>query len=203
MLTYTHSTAGGGGLYNGSDASYTGFPAYPFNTSSRYFRSRQAGNIAFALVNNEPFNVTSADQVLYFDWFVDNAWSYWFVSQSMSLNANGSDVVMQQARVDLYDYDKLVPPGNFSHLAAMLYDPYDAAAGAASLSPVVPPEVAASTPNLASMATEAPLGDYVGRRLLVAFRFSTNVYYLGFGVDNVQVVECPGGVLDPWAAAEQ
>lgn len=71
------STVGGGGLYNGSDPSYTGLPAYPFNTSSRYFRSRQAGNIAFTLVNNEPFVVTSKGQALYFDWFVDNGWPYW------------------------------------------------------------------------------------------------------------------------------
>lgn len=90
------STVGGGGLYNGSDPSYSGFPAYPFNASSRYFRTRQGGNIAFALVNNEPFNVTSRGQALYYDWFIDNAWAYWFVSQSMSLMANGSDVVMHQ-----------------------------------------------------------------------------------------------------------
>jgi hypothetical protein len=214
----THpSTVGGGGLFNGSYASYSGIPPSPFNGSGRYFRTRPAGNIAFALVNNAPIHVTSARQLLYFDWFVDNPWPYWFVAQSMSLLANGSDTITHQARVDLYDFDRLVPPGNFTHLAALLFDGLDsqaggggaagnasAPAGAASgtgayLGPVLLPDVVAATPNLASMATVAQLGDHVGKRVLVAFRFSTNVYYLGFGIDNVMVVDCAEGW---WLAAE-
>lgn len=113
----------------------------------------------------------------------------------MSLNANGSDVIMHQARADLYDYDLLSPPGNMTHLAAMLYDPSDAAGGAAYLAPLVLPDVVASTPNLASMATHAPLGGYLGRRLLAAFRYSSNVFNIGWGIDNVQIVECPAGMF--------
>ncbi|GBF92695.1 hypothetical protein Rsub_05064 [Raphidocelis subcapitata] len=209
-----NATVGGGGLFNGSYYSYSGMPPPPFNGSGRYFRSRPAGNVAFALVNNAPIHVTSTRQLLYFDWFVDNPWPYWFVAQSMSLLANGSETITHQARVDLYDFDKLVPPGNFSHLAALLFDGLDsqaggagnasstakaaangtangtAAGGGAYLGPVLLPDVVAATPNLASMATVAQLGDHVGKRVLVAFRYSTNVYYLGFGIDNVMVVEC-------------
>lgn len=79
----------------------------------------------------------------------------------------------------------------------MLFNTTDAAGGPAYVAPVVFPEVVASTPNLASMATVAPLGDYVGRRLLVAFRYSSNVYHLGWGIDNVQLVDCPPGMFDP------
>ncbi len=184
------STVGGGGLYNGSDKSYSGFPGYPFDNPNRYFRTRQAGNIAFALVNNAPVNVTSKDMSLYFDWFVDNPWPYWFVMQTMSINANHSDIVVHQARVDLYDYDKLTPPGNFTQLASMLFDIYDSQAGDAYLGPVLEPEAIASTPNLASMATEVPLADYYGKRVLLAFRYSTNVNYIGWGIDNVMIVDC-------------
>ena len=187
-----NSTVGGGGLYNGSMFAYTGYPGHPFDSGSRYFRTRQAGKIAFALVNNAPFNVTSDDQALYFDWFVDNPWPYWFVAQTMSLNANGTDIVMHQARVDLYDYDKLKPPGNFSDLARQLFDEYSAEAGDAYAGPVLPPEVVAATPNLASMSTEVPLAQYKGRRLLVAFRLSTNVNFAAFGFDNVMLVRCEG-----------
>lgn len=66
----THRTVGGGGLANGSFPSYTGWPAYPFNSSNRFFRTRQAGNIAFALVNNAPVNITNDQMSLYFDWYV-------------------------------------------------------------------------------------------------------------------------------------
>jgi hypothetical protein len=170
--------------------SYSGWPGVPFNGSSRYFRTRQAGNMAFALVPNTPIHVTSKSQWLYFDWFVDNPWPYWFVAQSMSINANHSDVIMHQARVDLYDFDKLVPPGNYTHLAELLFDELSATAGAAYLGPVLLPDVIAQTLNLASMATQAPLAEHVGKRVLVAFRHSTVVYYLAFGVDNVMVVDC-------------
>jgi len=185
-----NSTVGGGGLYNGSFMAYTGYPGYPFDNPNRYFRTRQAGNIAFALVNNAPVNITSPDMSLYFDWFIDNPWPYWFVMQTMSINANKSDIVTHQARVDLYDYDKLTPAGNFTNLAQMLFDQYDAAAGDAYLGPILPPEVIASTPNLASMATEVPLGQYLNKRVLIAFRYSTNVNYLGWGIDNVMIVDC-------------
>jgi hypothetical protein len=115
----------------------------------------------------------------------------------MSVNANGTNIIIHQARVDLYDFDRLSPPGNFSHLAALLFDDYDAqVGGGAYLGPVLLPEVVASTPNLESMATMAPLGDYLGKRLLVAFRYTTNVHYLGWGVDNVMVVTCEDGVLE-------
>jgi hypothetical protein len=174
---------------------YTGLPGYPFNTSGRYFRTRQAGDVAFALVTNAPFNVTSDATHLYFDWFVDNPWPYWFVGQSMSLLANNSDVVVHQARADLYDYDKLSPPGNFTDLASQLFDRFDSAAGAAYLGPVLAPEVTAAAVNLRSMATAAPLARYKGKRLLLALRVSTNVYYLGVGIDNVALVECKPGVL--------
>ena len=190
-----NATVGGGGLFNASAPSYTGFPGHPFASSpGRYFRTHQAKSVSFALVNNVPINVTSEAQALYFDWFVDNAWPYWFVSQSMSLNANGSDVIMHQARVDLYDYDKLKPPGNLSHLSEMIFDRLDSEAGAAHAGAVLVPEALAAARNLASMATVAPLGRFVGRRLLVAFRYATNVYFLGWGLDNVMVVDCgPGG----------
>jgi hypothetical protein len=188
--TAPNSTVGGGGLYNGSAAAYTGRPSYPFDSSNRYFRTRQGRKIAFALVNNAPLNVTSPKSMLYFDWFVDNPWPYWFVGQTMSINANNSDIVVHQARVDLYDYDKLVPPGNFTDLASQVFDQYDATAGPAYLGPVLPAEVIAATPNLVSMSTEAPLGPYVGKRVLVAFRYSTTVNYIAWGIDNVMVVEC-------------
>lgn len=169
--------------------------ATPKHANSYACRARQTNNIAFALVTNAPFNVTSARQRIYFDWFVDNAWPYWFVGQSMSLLANGSDVISHAARVDLYDYDKLSPPGNFSHLSELLFDRWDSEAGAAHVGSVLTPEVIAASPNLASMSTEAPLARYVGRRLLLALRYTTNVYYLGWGVDNVMLVDCKGGVL--------
>ncbi|KIY96230.1 hypothetical protein MNEG_11734 [Monoraphidium neglectum] len=190
-----NSTVGGGGLYNGSILSYDGRPGYPFDNPNRYFRTRQArstakGNIAFALVNNAPFNVTSKRQKIYFDWFVDNPWPYYFVVDTMSLLANHSDIVQHQARVDLYDYDKLKPPGNYSDLAAQVFDQYSATAGDAYLGPVLSPNIVAHTHNLQSMATEVPLEQYVGKRILFVFRYSTNTYFLGFGLDNVQVVEC-------------
>jgi hypothetical protein len=188
--TSTTSTIGGGGLYNGSMPSYSGWPGVPFNGSSRYFRTRQSGSMAFALVGNSPIHVTSKSQFLYFDWFVDNPWPYWFVAQTMSINANNSNIIMHQARVDLYDYDKLEPAGNFTHLAALLFDEYSAEAGGAFLASVLLPDVIAQTPNLASMATMAPLGDHLGKRVLVAFRYSTVVYYLAFGIDNVMMIDC-------------
>lgn len=238
------STVGGGGLFNGSDLSYSGRPAHPFNSSNRYFRARQAGNIAFALVPNTPINVTSASQALYFDWFVDNPWPYWFVAQSMSLLANGSDTIVHAARVDLYDWDKLSPPGNLTQLSAALFDRWDAEAGAAHLGQVLSPEVVARAPVLASMATQAPLARYVGKRVVPAFRrararahggwvagtvarsegglisgthpnysiphcppparrYSTNVYHLGWGIDNVMTVTCKPGVLDEYAVVPE
>jgi hypothetical protein len=189
-----HSTVGGGGLYDGRFMSYTGRPGYPFDNRNRYFRTRQARNIAFALVNNVPVNVTSKNQFLYFDWFVDNPWPYWFVGQTMSINANNTEIVQHQARVDLYDYDALTPPGNFTQLAADLFDIYSSTAGDAYLGPVLAPEMIATTPNLASMATEVPLAPFKGKRVLVAFRYSTNVNYLGWGVDNVMIVDCKHGI---------
>ncbi|KAI8468628.1 MAG: hypothetical protein J3K34DRAFT_426446 [Monoraphidium minutum] len=185
-----NSTVGGGGLYNGSARSYSGKPGYPFDNPSRYFRTRQSGNLAFALVNNAPFNVTSAKQKLYFDWFVDNPWPYYFVVDTMSLLTNNSEVVNHQVRMDLYDYDKLRPPGNYSDLAAQLFDQHSATAGPAYLGPILTPDIVAQTANLASMATEAPLAQYVGKRVLLALRLSTNTYYMSFGLDNVQVVDC-------------
>lgn len=166
------STVGGGGLFNGSMLSYTGRPGHPFASANRYFRSRQAGNLAFALVSNAPVNVTSEDQSLYFDWFVDNPWPYWFVAQSMSLAANGSDTIVHAARADLYDWDMLSPPGNMSHLSAMLFDKWDAEAGAAYLGQLLIPDVVAKAPNLASMSTHAPLARYAGKRVVVAFRWA-------------------------------
>ncbi|GBF88737.1 hypothetical protein Rsub_01638 [Raphidocelis subcapitata] len=185
-----NTTVGGGGLYDGKTGAYTGRPGYPFDTTNRYFRSRQKGAIAFALVNNAPVNVTNPDSYLYFDWFVDNPWPYWFVAQTMSINANNSDIVVHQARVDLYDYDKLTPPGNFTQLAQLLFDQADYKAGDAYLGPILPAEIVAATPNLASMATEVPLKQFVGKRVLVAFRYSTNVNYIGWGIDNVMLVDC-------------
>lgn len=121
---------------------------------------------------------------------MDNPWPYWFVGQTMSILANNTNIVVHQARVDLYDYDKLKPPGNFTDLATQLFDEFDATAGDAYLGPVLLPEVIAQSANLASMATEAPLAPYVGKRVLIAFRFSTNVFYMAWGVDNVQIVDC-------------
>lgn len=77
---------------------YTGFPGYPFDNPNRYFRTRPAGNIAFALVNNAPFTATKEGEALAFDWFVDNPWPYWFVGDTMSLLANNSDIVVHQVR---------------------------------------------------------------------------------------------------------
>ena len=185
-----NSTVGGGGMYDGREASYTGRPGYPFDNPNRYFRTRQKGSIAFALVNNAPINITNPDSFLYFDWFVDNPWPYWFVGQTMSINANHSDIVVHQARVDLYDYDKLTPPGNFTQLAQLLFDQYDYQAGDAYLGPILPAEAIAATPNLASMATEVPMKPYVGKRVLIAFRYSTNVNYIGWGIDNIMLVDC-------------
>ena len=108
----------------------------------------------------------------------------------MSLLANNSDVVNHQVRVDLYDYDKLSPPGNYSDLARMVFDKESASAGAAYLGPILTPDAVAATPNLASMATEAPLDAYVGKRVLFVFRYSTNTYHLAFGMDNVQIIDC-------------
>jgi hypothetical protein len=95
-----------------------------------------------------------------------------------------------QARVDVYDYDKLTPPGNYTQLASNLFDMYSSTAGPAYLGPILAPEIIAATPNLASMATEVPLAPYVGKRIIVAFRYSTNVNYLGWGIDNVMIVHC-------------
>jgi hypothetical protein len=45
---------------------------------------------------------------------MDNAFDYWLVSDTMSNHANNSNVTLHAARVDLFDFDKLEPPGNIT-----------------------------------------------------------------------------------------
>lgn len=181
---------GGGIIGNGSDPGATGWPGYPFDNTNKYFRSQAFGNIGFALVNEYAIEVNNSRQLLYFDWYMDNGFDYWLVPDTMSINANASNVTLHAARVDLYDYDKLVPPGNITDLAQQLFDHYNATAGPAYLGTALTVDDIINFPNLQSVGSYVPLGPYVGKKVMIAFRYSTTVYYLSWGIDNVSVVEC-------------
>lgn len=135
---------------------------------------------------------------MYFDWFVDNPYPYYFIAETMSNLANGSNIVQHQVRVDLYDYDLLDPPGNYTDLAEQMFYQYDPRCCDAYVMTVLPPEAIAATGNLASMSTAVPLDDQGGRRLLLAVRYTTNVYNLAFGIDNVRLVNCKPGYMEAY-----
>jgi hypothetical protein len=210
--------------------------------------------------------VNSTKQLLYFDWAMDNAFDYWLVPETMSIHANNSNVTLHAARVDLYDYDALTPPGNltqvrligvagkrrdtvrvrscspmrcqgwaahthgvhgaahtnamqppcaapartrththththtYTHthtlatahkqLAQHMFDPVNATAGPAYLGTALTAADIAAFGNLQSVGSFVPLAPYMGKRVLVAFRYSTTVYYLTWMFDNVSVGAC-------------
>lgn len=180
---------GGGIIGNGSDPGSTGWPTYPFDNPNKYFKTQAFGNVAFALAPQFAIEVNNSRQILYFDWYMDNAFDYWLVPDTMSINANNSNVTLHAARVDLYDYDLLSPPGNLTELSTYLFDPSNATAGP-WLGPALTPEDIVQFGNLQSVGSYVPLSPYVGKKVLVVFRYSTTVYYLTWGIDNVSVVEC-------------
>jgi hypothetical protein len=121
---------------------------------------------------------------------MDNGFEYWLVPETMSINANNSNVTLHAARVDFYDYDKLSPPGNVTDLAEQLFDGFNATAGPAYLGTALTVDDIIMFPNLQSIASYIPLAPYMGKRLMIAFRYSTTVYYLSWGIDNVSIIEC-------------
>jgi len=181
---------GGGIIGNGSDPGATGWPGYPFDNKNKYFKTQAFGNVGFALVNQYAIEVNSTRQILYFDWFMDNAFDYWLVPDTMSIHANNSNVTLHAARVDLFDFDKLEPPGNITQLAQYLFDPMNATAGPAYLGPALTVPDIIAFGNLQSVGSYVPLAPYLGKRVLVVFRYSTTVYYMTWGLDNVSVVTC-------------
>lgn len=122
--------------------------------------------------------------------YMDNGFEYWLVPETMSINANNSNVTLHAARVDFYDYDKLSPPGNVTDLAEQLFDGFNATAGPAYLGTALTVDDIIMFPNLQSIASYIPLAPYMGKRLMIAFRYSTTVYYLSWGIDNVSIIEC-------------
>jgi len=190
MLDCHVALQGGGIVGNGSDPGSTGWPGYPFDNKNNYFKSQSFGNVALALVNQYAIQVNDSRQILYFDWYMDNGFDYWLVPETMSIHANNSNVTLHAARVDLYDYDKLTPPGNLTELATYLFDQWNATAGPAYLGPALTVEDIIQFGNLQSVGSYVPLAPYMGKRVLVVFRYSTTVYYLTWGIDNVSVVTC-------------
>jgi hypothetical protein len=181
---------GGGIVGNGSDPAATGWPGYPFDNNNKYFKTQAFGNVGFALVNQYAIEVNSTRQILYFDWYMDNAFDYWLVPDTMSIHANNSNVTLHAARVDMFDFDKLEPPGNITQLAQYLFDPMNATAGPAYLGPALTVPDIIAFGNLQSVGSYVPLAPYIGKRVLVVFRYSTTVYYMTWGLDNVSVVTC-------------
>lgn len=192
-----YGSQGGGIIANGSDPGVTGWPSYPFDNPNKYFKSQAFGNVGFALVNEYAFKVNSTKDILYFDWYMDNGFDYWLVPDTMSIHANSSNVTLHAARVDLYDYDKLDPPGNITDLAQQLFNPVNATAGPAYLGTALTVDDIIKFPNLQSVGSYVPLAPYVGKKILLAFRYSTTVYYLSWGIDNVSIVQCDASLGFP------
>jgi hypothetical protein len=182
-----------------TEGAYTGVPGYPFDNPNKFMKTNPRGDVSIAAINNFALTPTKPDQMLYFDFYVDNPYPFWFIPDSMSRFGappeDGTNYTIHSARIDLYDADLLVPPGNFSHLAQLLFDPYEANYGgegnkSAWVAAVLAPEDIASLPNLAAMGFNVPLGEYIGRNLLFVFRYATNVYPLSIGIDNVSIISC-------------
>jgi hypothetical protein len=183
-----------------SEGAYTGVPGYPFDNPNKFMKTNPRGDVSIAAISNSAITPTKADQMLYFDFYVDNPYPFWFIPNSMSRFGvppeDGTNYTIHSARIDLYDADQLTPPGNFTELAQYLFDPYEANYGGgdvgkkAHVATVLAAEDIASLPNLAAMGFNVPLGQWIGRNLLFVFRYASNVFPLSIGIDNVSIVSC-------------
>jgi hypothetical protein len=189
-----YGSKGGGIVVDGLEGgSLTGFPGYPFDADNLYFKTTPRGDVGFALIANSIIEPTNEYQNLYFDWFVDNPYPFFYQPDTMSILANSSNVTILAARVDLYDYNRLNPPGNISHLTELLFDDYELDYGGprkAFVGSLLNTADFASVPNLMAIGSAFPLKEYVGRSLLWVFRYSTTVSPIAIGIDNLSVIDC-------------
>lgn len=179
-------------IYDGRTATASGgFPGAPFAGNNVYARSNVNNHTGVVLVNDAPFTVDSADQMLYFDWFVDNMkWNY-IIPDTMSWVAGANATGNQQVRVDLYDASLLPIPNNVTSLKDIVFDPKSSTAGAAWVGNVLKTDKAfAVVPDLKPMGYSFPLKDYVGKKLHLAFRVVATHNALTFGFDNIQLYSC-------------
>ena len=189
-----YGSKGGGIVMDGLEGgALTGFPGYPFDADNLYFGTNPRGDVGFALVANSIIQPTTEYQSLYFDWYVDNPYPFFYQPDTMSILANSSNITILAGRVDLYDYNRLVPPGNISHLTELLFDELELDYGGpkkAFVANLLSTTDFASVPNLMAIGSGFPLKEFVGRSLLWVFRYSTTVSPIAFGIDNLSVVDC-------------